>query len=54
MGPLFVFLWLKNFFGLPIKSYSGLRLLVYKKYTLKEPDSRLRPIELLGCKKHQE
>ena len=24
--------------------------LVYKKYTLKEPDSRLWPIELLGCK----
>ena len=24
--------------------------LVYKKYTLKEPDSRLRPIELSGCK----
>ena len=39
-----------SFFGLPIKSYSGLRPLVYKKYTLKEPDSRLRPIELLGCK----
>jgi hypothetical protein len=39
-----------GFFGLPIKSYSGLRPLVYKKYTLKEPDSRLRPIELLGCK----
>ena len=38
-----------NFFGLPIKSYSGLRPLVYEKYTLKEPDSRLRPIELLGC-----
>ena len=27
-----------------------MRLLVHKKYTLKEPDSRLRPIELLGCK----
>ena len=39
-----------SFFGLPIKSYSGLRPLVYNKYTLKEPDSRLRPIELLGCK----
>ena len=38
-----------SFFGLPIKSYSGLRPLVYKKYTLKEPDSRLRPIEVLGC-----
>jgi len=24
-------------------------MLVYKKYTLKEPDSRPRPIELLGC-----
>ena len=37
-----------SFFGLPIKSYSGLRPLVYNKYTLKEPDSRLRPIGLLG------
>ena len=49
------YLWI-SFFGLSIKSYSGLRQLVYKKYTLKGPDSRLRPFELLGCekRKHQE
>ena len=38
-----------NFFGLPIKSYSGLRLLVYKNTHSKNLTRGLRPIELLGC-----
>ena len=40
-----------SFFGLPIKSYSGLRLLVYKKYTLKEPDSRFTAYRAFGVRK---
>ena len=47
-----------SFFGLPIKSYSGLRLLVYKKYALKEPDhepdSRFAAYRAFGVQKHQE
>ena len=39
-----------SFFGLPIKSYSGLRPLVYKNTHSKNLTRGLRPIELLGCK----
>jgi hypothetical protein len=50
---LFFCQWI-SFFGLPIKSYSGLRLVVYKKYTLKEPDSRFTAYRAFGVQEHQE
>jgi hypothetical protein len=48
-----------SFFGLPIKSYSGPRTQVWGRWYIKNTHSKnltrgLRPIELLGCGKHQE